>query len=144
MPFQPDPETTQILSDLNATYRCTGIAPPLGRDDDGKMTPIGPSKYRAEIIDMTLNVPFASAEAGSKADAVRLAAQAAVTAPKPLTPAQRAELARTGNESLVLAEQRAEIERLKAELAATKATGDKGEKRPAGAGRSRAAAAAAG
>lgn len=143
MPFQPDPETTQILSDLNATYRCTGIAPPLGRDDDGKMTPIGPSKYRAEIIDMTLNVPFASAEAGSKAEAVRLAAQAAVTAPKPLTPAQRAELARTGNESLVLAEQRAEIERLKAELAAR--TGDdKGDKRTAGGGRSKAAAAAAG
>lgn len=143
MPFQPDPETAQILSDLNATYRCTGIAPPLEKDDGGKFAPVGPSSYKAEIIDLTLGTIYASATAGSKADAVRLAAQAAVTAPKPLTPAQRAELARTGNESLVLAEQRAEIERLKAELAAR--TGDdKGDKRTAGGGRSKAAAAAAG
>lgn len=133
--FQPDPETVQILNDLNATYRIVGVAPSLEKQD-GKFVPTGPSRRRAEIIDLTLNVPYCSAEADTEAEALRLAAKKAITAPKPLTPAQRAELARTQSDALI-AQQAEEIERLRAELAAAKGGGDTAEASKRGRGRPR-------
>jgi hypothetical protein len=66
-----------------------------------------------EVIDLTTRKPYAYGESPDESSAVELAVANAKTAPKPLTPAQQADAA--------FVDAQAEIARLRAELAATKA-----------------------
>lgn len=110
---------------LNATYRFRHRGPTFEEDEKtGRMKQIDAGGVFCDIIDLTTNEHYATGVGIDETLALENAITKANTAPKPLTPAQKADIeagiAKQAEADSKLAEANAEIERLKAELAASK------------------------
>lgn len=116
--FQPDEDTIKILDRLDASYRF--------RHDTKR-------GIVCEIVDKTTGIGYADATGPDEPGALRVAAEAALTAPKPLTKAQQADPTYLKAKELEakVAEQEAELEQLRAQADKPKATKPRAIKREA-------------
>lgn len=109
--------TTDRLRRLGATCRFFVESPTYAEDErTGKMKQVSAGKTNCEIIDLTLNEPYAKASGTNETEALE-ASLAIAEDPKtqrPMTPAQRA-FSLQGDARA--SEMQAEIDRLKAQLA---------------------------
>jgi len=93
MPQTYNPETIRTLDKLNATFRFTILGGKLIRDSFGhfETDPASPSQVWAEIIDKTTGQGYCKVAGANESEALDNAVAAALTAPKPLTAAQKAD-----------------------------------------------------
>ena len=92
--FKPLAEVMSELTALNATYRFGFRGEQYEPDKDGdpkKTRQIAPGYTYCEIKDLTTGEIYAQARGGSEGEALSKAVEAARTAPKPLTTAQKAD-----------------------------------------------------
>ena len=87
----PSPEITEQLKNLNATFRFVHSGPIHGPNphDESKVITIKPGEIRCEIFDKTVGELYFSEKGEDEAAALENAVKGALTAPKPLTPAQK-------------------------------------------------------
>lgn len=91
--FQVPPDTLARLTALDCQWRffIRGAEFKLGPDGKPVPDPERPARTFCEIIDRTTGKPYFHIDGDSEQDALEKASIGALTAPKPLTPAQEAQ-----------------------------------------------------
>lgn len=126
--FQTPPEAQAILERLDSNYRLRHTGAKMKRSQHGDWEVDVPGKIFCEIIDNTTGESYVTAEGSTESDALVNAARLAITAPKPLTRAQRASrdevdaaIAKARTADAKVAEAEAEIKKLRAQVSALQA-----------------------
>lgn len=121
MSYQLPDEVLAIQKKLNAEHRIVHRGATM-KKVDGEMVVDKPGAITAVIIDKTLGVEYCQAEGGDEPEAVVNAYRKALTADKPMTPAQKASVGQISTAKASEAAARDELAKAHAELAALKAS----------------------
>lgn len=115
----PD-EAQAIAVRLNATHRIVHRGATM-KKVNGEMVVDVPGAITAVIIDKTLNKEYCQEEGDDEPDAIVKAYRKAVTADKPMTPAQQASAGQVSTAKASEAAARAELDKTQTELETLKA-----------------------
>lgn len=118
MPYQIPPEALAIATKLGAEHRIVHRGQTM-KKINGEMEPDldKPGAITCVIIDKLLKVEYCQAEGGDEPEAIINAYRAAVTAPKPMTPAQKFSAGQVSTANAAADAARTELDATKLKLA---------------------------